>query len=92
MKTCCICRATFKPAKCYGEACPTCEPVWQTCCTSVEEAVRYQVPQLSAEAAERCLAYEHKRCKRRVLITALERRLRKLADLKEHPRRNGGAA
>jgi len=93
VKTCCICHAAFQPAKSYGEACPTCECVWQTCCTSADEAVRHQVPKLSAAEVERCLTYERRHTHHRSVITALERRQRKLAKAAAvKPYVNGGAA
>jgi hypothetical protein len=79
VKVCCICKQSFEAGRHWDEACGLCEPVRKTCCTSVAEAVRHEVPTLTTQEARQCLAYEQQTSKRHVLITALERRLRKLA-------------
>jgi hypothetical protein len=79
---CNLCRARFSPDPArhwLTDLCANCRPVVEVCCTSADEAVRYQIPKLDRHHAQRCLDYEQTHSNRRTLITALERRLRKLA-------------
>lgn len=77
MNTCFICRTTPTMANHIG-ACAKCQPVWRICCTSVQEAVSYELPKASMEDLIAALAYEMAKYKRGTLIRAIERRMRVL--------------
>jgi hypothetical protein len=79
VKPCCVCGQPFTGAGFGYPACNPCRPVYRTCFTSVDEAIRHCVPALNAVDVERCLNHERSKSNRRALILALERRARRLA-------------
>lgn len=79
MKPCCVCGQPFTGAAFSRVACDPCRPVYRTCFTSVDEAIKHSVPTLNALDVERCLKHERAHTNRRALISALERRARRLA-------------
>lgn len=78
MKPCIICGVPFARHPIGNPACLICQPVYKTCYTSVDEALKHRVPSLNLADAQACLLYERSTSNRKSLVRALETRMRKL--------------
>lgn len=58
--------------------CKKCKPIAHICCTSADETIKYGIPGQPMETLEEARLYEFSHSKRKTVIAALERAIKKL--------------